>query len=120
MSFDILLLALYSATIYWLSDQPSLPAPMLFPHQDKLIHLAAYAVMGLLAWRCVSRLPLNQKTMMVIALIYCLIFAFTDEWHQSYIPGRTADIFDWIADAVGASIVIGWFGVNRESVNHLK
>jgi len=29
-----------------------------------------------------------------------------DEWHQRIVPGRSADVFDWVADVVGA-----WLGV---------
>lgn len=29
------------------------------------------------------------------------LFAASDEWHQSFIPGRDASVLDWISDCVG-------------------
>ncbi len=47
---NILLLISYCGLIYWLSDQPSLQAPLGFYLGDKIIHAAAYFIMAVFAW----------------------------------------------------------------------
>jgi VanZ family protein len=32
------------------------------------------------------------------------LFGALDEWHQQFIPGRSMDLFDWLADFSGATI----------------
>ena len=110
---DIIFLAAYSGLIYWLSDQPSLARPLAFPHQDKLIHAIAYAVMGWLSWRCFSIFFNRQLSLTVTALVYCIVFGLSDEWHQSFVPRRSSDVFDWIADTLGAGIMIAWLHRNK-------
>lgn len=36
-----------------------------------------------------------------------LLYALSDEWHQMYVPGRSPDLADWLADAVGLLTGIG-------------
>ena len=36
------------------------------------------------------------------AFIFALVFGLSDEWHQSFVPGRMADGWDLLADAAGA------------------
>ena len=100
---DGLLLGLYCGLIFWLSSQSSLPAPELFPQQDKLVHMAAYAVMGFLAWHCFAHRLSNRSLLVVTSILFASLYGASDEWHQSFVPGRNADIWDWIADSMGAA-----------------
>jgi VanZ family protein len=102
--FDFTSLFLYCLLIYWLSDQPSLPTPKWFEHQDKLHHAGAYFMMGLLAWRCCKQLFSSTIILALVSLSFCSLYGISDEWHQSFVAGRTADIADWAADTVGAGL----------------
>lgn len=101
--FDALLLICYSAFIFWLSSQPKLPAPMLFSWNDKLYHSAAYFVFGLLAWRCCRHFTPSVRTQLLIGLVLSSWYGISDEWHQSFVPGRSPSVGDWFADTVGAA-----------------
>ncbi|MBF0584235.1 MAG: VanZ family protein [Magnetococcales bacterium] len=104
--WSILLLA-YSAMIYRLSSGPvQLPAPPFFA-QDKWLHAMAYGLMVWLAWHAL-RPPSHPGWW---AWLYAAGFGATDEWHQSFVPGRQADLWDWVADAVGAALV--WWFLSR-------
>jgi VanZ family protein len=35
------------------------------------------------------------------------LYGISDELHQSFVPGRTPDVHDWIADTWGAAVAIG-------------
>ena len=106
IKMDGLLLVLYCGLIFFLSHQPTLPMPMLFPNQDKLVHASAYAVMGLLAWRFFSHLFTTQLLLVASSIIFCSVYGVSDEFHQSFIDGRDADVWDWLADTIGASLMV--------------
>jgi len=95
-----LFLFLYCDLVFWVSHQPSVPMPHLFPHFDKIIHAATYFGMACLAWTCFSHYP---KKTYYQTILFCMLFGATDEWHQSFVIGRLADPYDWAADILGAT-----------------
>ncbi|MFA5923636.1 MAG: VanZ family protein [Methylococcaceae bacterium] len=116
---DFTLLIFYCLFIYWLSDQPSLPAPMWFEHQDKLHHAAAYSIMGLLAWRSFKHWLSSPIILSLLSFAFCSLYGLSDEWHQSFVVGRESDIADWLADTSGAGLAI-FFCINYEKVRMIR
>ena len=100
-------LAVYAALIFFLSSQSTLPIPMSFPNQDKLVHASAYAVMGLLAWRALKYRQ-DDWVLAVLAVGFASLYGVSDEFHQSFVPGRDADVWDWLADTTGATLMVAW------------
>jgi len=101
---DLWVLSGYCGLIFWLSNHSTLPMPESdIPFEDKWIHGTAYAIMGLLAWRA-FRHRFTGHTLLIIAACFCSLYGISDEWHQSFVPGRDADPFDWLADAIGGLI----------------
>jgi len=41
-----------------------------------------------------------------LAVLIVSAFGVTDEWHQSFVPGRSCDVFDWLADTTGAALAV--------------
>ena len=72
----------------------------------KSIHLVEYSVLFVLLYRA-SRYTFPQKPLTASFLILFL-FALSDEWHQSFVPGRSAKLTDVVIDL--ASAVVGWLG----------
>ncbi|NWF37197.1 VanZ family protein [Mariprofundus sp. KV] len=104
------LLLSYCALIFYLSSQPMLPVPDLFSIQDKFMHAAAYALMALLFWRAGRFYTADSAcfTAAVLALVcicFCALYGASDEWHQSFVAGRDASFFDWLADLFGALLL---------------
>jgi VanZ family protein len=72
-------------------------------------HLSEYAMLAFLLFRAIRR-PLRPGSSpwswqsAGIALLMAAAYAATDEWHQSFIPSRTADLHDVLIDSCGASI----------------
>lgn len=64
---------------------------------DKIAHFLAYSVLGYL----LARARAVSGVSLVVILVFGLMYAASDEWHQSFVPNRSADLFDWIADALG-------------------
>jgi VanZ family protein len=84
---------------------------MLFNHQDKLIHATAYAVMGLLVWRVLVHHYQTRLWLSLFSLLFCSLYGVSDEYHQSFIAGRDADVWDWLADTIGAGLMV--LGLSR-------
>ncbi|MEN8209931.1 MAG: VanZ family protein [Candidatus Fermentibacteria bacterium] len=100
----IFLLAMLGG-IFYLSHQPSLKVvPPLFPHQDKVLHTGIYFLLGVSM--IVNRDLCRNFRPVPIIFILGLIYAVSDEIHQSFIPGRDCSAGDLLADTVGLSIAL--------------
>jgi hypothetical protein len=73
-----------------------------FPGADKVVHGLLYGVFGWLAARAWLR-PLPSLRPLLRVLAGIALFALLDEWHQQFIPGRSMDALDLLADLAGAS-----------------
>lgn len=95
----------WAALIFWESSQAN-PFPFVPPSilsHDKLLHFGAYAVLAGLAVGALARARLAALgRVAAVGIVLAAAYGATDEWHQSYVPGRDADPWDWTADAVGA------------------
>lgn len=108
-----------SIGLFLLSHQPNLRPPELgFEWQDKLYHAIAYACYGgTIAWAV--RSTTIRRAMWIVGV--GALFAASDEWHQSFVQGRFAEVGDFLADVLGlfcaAVITWGW-SVPRRSGAH--
>lgn len=99
---------LVMGTIFFLShktgDEIHLPA---FAYSDFVAHMLAYAVLGfavLYAWT--GRFKTYQPVKVVCYTVaICLLYGISDEFHQSFVPGRYVSAMDVIADTAGAIII---------------
>ncbi|HEX6747815.1 MAG TPA: VanZ family protein [Longimicrobium sp.] len=87
----------WAAAIFWLSSQSTLPHLPRFVAWDKLQHALGYSVGGFLLARAVG--VRGRGT--VIAAALGMLYGASDEVHQAFVPGRSTDVLDWTADAVG-------------------
>ncbi|MBN2232818.1 MAG: VanZ family protein [Deltaproteobacteria bacterium] len=70
---------------------------------DKMAHLALYAGLGLLTYRCFQRrFPgWNPTVVLLAATVFCVVYGISDELHQSQVPGREPSWLDLLADGAG-------------------
>jgi VanZ family protein len=91
--------------IFTLSSVPHLPAP---PGRltDKQAHAIAYGLLAGLICRALSGARLTGVTAgrALAAVLLATAYGVTDEWHQSFVPGRESDVADLYADALGAAL----------------
>ncbi len=66
-------------------------------------HFCEYAVFGFLVTRALFP-SLSVKRSIAVAIVICVLYAFSDEWHQSFVPGRECDIADVAVDACGTAL----------------
>jgi VanZ family protein len=70
----------------------------LFEPWDKLFHFIAYAALTLLLWIATD----GRRPLLVVVGVMTL--GLLDEFRQAAIPTRTADVFDFLADALAACV----------------
>jgi VanZ family protein len=109
---------IYMAVLFVLSSQPVLPAASLTP--DWTQHGVAYGGLALVALRATAggRWSAVGARALLAAWMIATLYGVSDELHQSFVPGRTADLRDVIADAAGAALALGaaWaWGIIRRS-----
>jgi len=68
---------------------------------DKVAHFAVYGFLGTLVYRAGA-----PKWPAWLAVLVVSAFGATDEWHQYFVPGRDCDVFDWLADTLGAALAV--------------
>jgi VanZ family protein len=83
------------------------------PGIDKVLHAGGYGLLGILFYRAYrSRWPNASGWATANAsLLSAAVYGFTDELHQSFVPSRTADPWDWLADTLGALLGVAAYGV---------
>jgi VanZ family protein len=112
---------LYMVMIYTLSSLHSIqqPGPLGdLPSVDKIEHACEYFVLGLLLALCFQRTPSvgpNWQSL-ALGLLIGIIYGFSDELHQTFVSGRSADLLDLLADTAGVTfgcLVAAWTGGPR-------
>ena len=88
-------------------EQTILKEEILAPIVRKSAHFSIYTMLGILTTNFM--LTIENKKMSkraIIALIFCILYAITDEFHQKFIPGRSAELRDVLIDTSGAMLGI--------------
>lgn len=92
--------------IFALSAIPQMPAPPL-GLSDKDAHFGLYTgFAATLAWGFAGgRIDGLGGRAALLALVCASLYGITDELHQWFVPGRSCDAFDWMADTTGAALL---------------
>jgi VanZ family protein len=91
------------AVIFALSSMPAGQEEhgTLYVVSRKLAHLGEYALLAALWWRALlTKLP--HRRALPLAFVIAVLYAATDELHQTFVSGRAGTPVDVGIDAVGA------------------
>lgn len=109
---------LYCSIIVYLSSQsyPSRHLPSFFSGiSDKLVHGIEYGILGILLFRAFQQTHPTVGSI-GLAIVCALAFGISDELHQWFVPHRQADIWDVLADTLGATFfVFTWIFMTKPS-----
>ncbi len=98
---------LWAVLIFIASSIPSRALPRLGLFSwDKLLHIGEFGIFGLLLARAFNS-SLNVKklsTLVTLTVSTGVIWALLDEVHQMFVLGRNANVYDFLADALGVII----------------
>ena len=100
--------ALYCGLIFFLSSRQDLPdTGNLLPFGDKFAHVLAYG--GLAAIVSIGMRRSNERLLpaaqWLVPIAFTVLYGISDELHQWFVPHRSADPWDVVADGVGALLV---------------
>lgn len=92
----------WMGVIFYFSHQPVVDIPMGAP--DYVAHAIGYAALGgLLMWALAgARMGEMSLRLAPWAIVIGALYGVSDEFHQSFIPGRFPSVSDVVADTVGA------------------
>lgn len=97
--------------IFYASSRSRIAAPPV-ANVDKYGHFLVYGLLATLLCRCGAGWRAAGA-----ALLAASAFGASDEWHQSFVPGRSSDVRDWVADTLGAALAValytGWARYRR-------
>ena len=70
---------------------------------DKAAHVVFFGVLALLLFRVFRRWSaLSWGRAAMLAIVVTSLYGVLDEIHQSFVPGRSPELADWVADTTGA------------------
>lgn len=83
-------------------------------------HFTEYAILAALVARALrtSSRPIASRRWFLFSLLLIILYALSDEFHQSFVPSRTASIYDSMIDTAGGLfglIVLHWRVTKREN-----
>jgi VanZ family protein len=76
---------------------------------DKIEHFGAYGLLTVILYLNLffqDKYSLLKKYPATFSLLVASLYGMVDELHQIFVPGRTADIRDWLADFVGSVLAV--------------
>jgi VanZ family protein len=103
--FAWLPILLWMGLIFFLSSIPSLRITEGLSDLilRKLAHMTEYAILFVLFWRGLSQsnsFPVKKR--LLAALVLTIFYAMSDEYHQTFVPGRAGRVWDVAIDTAGA------------------
>ena len=106
----------YMAAIFVASSSSNPPVPS--DVTDVSLHTVAYFGLTMLLIRALARGAWSGVTLTTLAAAWAIavLYGVTDEWHQSFVPNRQAELRDVGSDAIGAFVaatVVGAWGIIR-------
>jgi VanZ family protein len=93
----------WMALIFYLSSQSD-PSPGIGNFGHVVAHFTEYFILAALwAWALLPALGLKA---LAVAGAIAVVYAISDEWHQSFVPRRDSDPVDVVVDSLGATVAL--------------
>jgi VanZ family protein len=106
------------------SSVPSDAFPKLeFEFADKFVHLTVYFALFLSAFYSFNnqkKFNFIRENVLASSLFFSVLYGALDEIHQLFVPGRSCDIYDWLADVAGVILAIIVLLIIKKFVNNKK
>ena len=70
----------------------------------KVAHGCVYLILAILICLALDNYKIDIKKLLIVAFIICVLYAISDEIHQTFIDGRSGEIKDVFIDSIGVSL----------------
>lgn len=98
---------IYAGLIFFLSSLPSERITFVSGIKDYILHFVEYGVLAVLTIRFVNFYFKPRAKHYFLILLVTSLYGLSDEWHQSFVPGRVASLSDLLADTLGVIFGLG-------------
>jgi VanZ family protein len=111
------------AAMFYAQSLPDAPAPP-GPLTDKHEHFFFYGVLSVLALRAMTNANWRRITAATVlgALVFSSLYGVVNEYHQRFVPGRSYEVADMIANTIGSgaavALVWAWSIIRARSKTH--
>jgi VanZ family protein len=97
----------YAVLIFLVSAIPSAAPTFKFQFGDKILHFIEYSVFSLLLFLTFfsSGKDFLKRHVFLLSSLIGMAYGLSDELHQKLVPGRTCDVFDFLADCLGVILI---------------
>ena len=98
----------FSHLLFWMEpDQASFLV-------RKTAHFTIYLVLGLCVNETLRLWGLEHRSRLLLSLLICFVYACSDEWHQTFVPGRAGQFRDVLLDTAGSLTgLLTWMWMSR-------
>ena len=81
---------------------PNVPQDILSFIIRKFAHFMEYLVLGVLLLNLLKQYGELERKYIVFSILFCIFYAFTDEYHQEFLDGRVGSLWDVMIDICGS------------------
>jgi VanZ family protein len=112
---------LWMGAIFVLSAIPSITTPFDEPAYDftfkKFAHVTVYGILTALLFGALRIHIKHQVYALLTAILVSVLYGCSDEWHQTFVPGRKGTLRDVAIDGVGAIVASVWLRSKQSAVS---
>lgn len=109
----------WATMIFVLSHQPGLASPFSFDLiLRKIAHVAVFGILFLLLYGALRR-SVKHQTALLWAAVFTVLYAVSDEVHQSFVVDRHGSVLDVGIDSIGiliAAVVLRWRAMRGKGI----
>ncbi|MGH7497104.1 MAG: VanZ family protein [bacterium] len=112
----------WAAVLFIQSSIPDFDPPLhLSRWDDKWGHVLIYMPLGFLLRRALTRskTSIPERRLFLLTLLIGSLYGVSDEIHQYFVPGRSPDWRDWIADSIGVALG-AWIFSKTARQSHMR
>ena len=103
---SIIMLALLAIQIFWISSLPGSKGQTGIPFVAITYHFSAFFLFGFFLYFTIKGNKKTSKFYWISAIIFSLLYAISDEFHQTFVPLRDGSLDDVFTDFIGMSVSI--------------
>ena len=103
---SVALSVLLAIEIFYVSSIPGSKAPAAIPFVAETYHFSVFFLLGFFLFFSIKGAKKTSPFYLISTLAITLIYAFSDEFHQSFVPFRSPDLFDIFLDLIGMSFSV--------------
>ena len=116
----ISLMIFIAGTIWYLSSISSDPVPSIgFKYKSYIYHFGIFFLLCLSAIISFSK-DRKSENGKGIAIISSILYALIDELHQSFVPGRSVSVGDFLIDSLGIALAGIFYSFRIKNIHNKK